>query len=161
MMGFDKEYVTVSRFGIHTDTGDMTGKIVKEEAMPEITREEFETMIPDILKINKQVPSKYSAIKINGKKAYQLARSGKKFDMPEREIEIKEFELLSYEFPHFTWRAVVSKGTYIRTLTEQIAELFKGIAVSVELERTRIGNYNVKDAIGIDEVSEERIVPLP
>ena len=158
MMGLDKEYITVSKFGVHTDTGDITGKIIKEEEMPEISRERFESMIPAILDIKKQIPSKYSAIKINGKKAYTLARSGKKFDMPEREIKIKEFELLEYNFPFFKWRSVVSKGTYIRTLTEQIAELFDGIAVSVELERTRVGEFSVKDSIGIDEVCEERII---
>ena len=160
MMGMDKEYVTVSRFGIHTDTGDLTGNIIKEEEMPEITREEFEAKIPDILAINKQVPSKYSAIKINGKKAYKLARSGKDFDMPEREIEIKEFELIDYTFPYFTWRAVVTKGTYVRTLTEQIAVLFGGIAVSVELERTKIGDFSVKDAVGIDGICDEKVVEV-
>jgi tRNA pseudouridine55 synthase len=158
MMGFDKEYLTVSKFGIHTDTGDMTGKIIKEEPMPEIPREVFEAMIPTILKIDKQVPSKYSAIKINGKKAYNLARSGKQFDMPERSINIKEFELIDYNFPYFTWRSVVSKGTYIRTLTEQIAELFGGIAVSVDLVRTKVGEYSVKDSVGIEEVGVERVM---
>ena len=160
MMSLDKEYVTVSRFGIHTDTGDLTGTIIKEEKPSEITREEFEAKIPAILAINKQVPSKYSAIKINGKQAYKLARSGKKFDMPERAIEIKEFELIDYTFPYFTWRAVVTKGTYVRTLTEQIAALFCGIAVSVELERTKIGGYSVNDAVGIDGVCEERVIDI-
>jgi len=155
MMMLDKEYIALSKFGILTDTGDMTGNIVKEEEPKIVSKEDFEEMIPQILMINKQVPSKFSAIKINGKQAYKLARAGKEFDVPEREIKIKEFELLEYEFPYFKWRAVVTKGTYIRTLTEQIAEMFGNVAVTTELERTKIGEFHLKNSIGIADLRED------
>ena len=153
LTNLDKEYVVTSKFGISTDTADITGKIIKEEIPKNIEKSDFEKKIPDILQINKQIPSRFSAIKINGKKAYNMARSGKDFELPERSIEIKEFELIDYDFPCFTWRAVVSKGTYVRTLTEQIAELFDSIATTIELERTKIGKFCLKDSIGINEVS--------
>ena|GEM_PF-130116 len=166
LTNLDKEYIVTSKFGIQTDTADITGKVIKSfentinmppaiqnhEGQLPISKKDFEAKIPDILNIKKQIPSKFSAIKIKGKRSYKMAYAGKNFDMPERNIEIKEFELLNYDFPYFTWRAVVSKGTYIRTLTEQIADLFQNIATTTELKRTRIGNFYLLDAITIDKV---------
>ena len=155
LMGLEKEYEVVSKYGISTDTGDITGIAMNENTPNLITRLDFEKIIPEILKINKQIPSKFSAIKINGKKAYKLARAGEEFDIPEREIEIKEFELTEFDFPVFKWRAVVSKGTYIRTLTEQIADLHQNIAVTTDLVRTRIGEFHLKNSVNITDIKED------
>ena len=154
LLNLCKEYVVKSQFDISSDTGDIRGKInIGDHAHSQpVDRADFETKIPEILKINKQIPSKYSAIKINGKKAYKMARAGKDFEMPERCIEIKEFELLDFEYPYFTWRAVVTKGVYIRTLTEQIAALFGKAAITVELKRTKIDCFDIKDSIEINDV---------
>lgn len=154
LVEFDKEYIVTSKFGITTDTGDLTGKIIDEHVTDMICKEEFLSKIDLIKSINTQIPSKYSAIKINGKKAYKLAYEGKDFDVPERCILIKDFELLDYNFPFFKWKAVVSKGTYIRTLTEQIARLFGTIAVTTELERSKIADFKVENAVTIDSLYE-------
>ncbi|MCL1827406.1 MAG: tRNA pseudouridine(55) synthase TruB, partial [Candidatus Cloacimonetes bacterium] len=157
----DKEYTVKSRFGIATDTSDITGKVIAEEQPKIVTQTDFENKIPTIEKITSQIPSKYSAIKINGKKAYDLARKGVEFEMAEKKISIKKFELLRFNFPEFEWRIVVSKGTYIRTLTEQIADYFDNIATTIELERTKIGSFKIENSISINDVSEStELLPL-
>ena len=153
---YDKEYIAQGRFGLATDSGDITGKITQEKNHPPITKAQFEKLIPEILNITSQIPSKFSAIKIQGQKAYQKARQGADFQMPERTIQIKEFELLDFDFPDFTYRAVVSKGTYIRTLTEQIADLFGYIATTINLHRTKIDDFNVCNSMTIEQIINEQ-----
>jgi riboflavin kinase/FMN adenylyltransferase len=160
LLDSDKEYIVKGCFGICTDTGDITGKIVNQIEPTTISREDFIAKIPDILTINKQVPSKFSAIKVSGKRAYELARKDIDFELPEREIQIHEFELVDFSFPFFTYRTLVSKGTYIRTLTEQIAALFDSIAYTTELIRTRIAHYHLADAIEVSDINETQIKPL-
>ena len=94
----------------------------------------------------RQTPPKFSAIKINGQRAYKLAREGKDFEIPSREIEIYSIEILKYNYPELTIRVHCSSGTYIRTLAEDIGETLKTGAYLTTLRRIKIGNYDVKDA---------------
>ena len=94
----------------------------------------------------RQTPPKFSAIKINGQRAYKLAREGKDFEIPSREIEIYSIEILKYNYPELTIRVHCSRGTYIRTLAEDIGETLKTGAYLTALRRIKIGNYDVKDA---------------
>ena len=94
----------------------------------------------------RQTPPKFSAIKINGQRAYKLAREGKDFEIPSREIEIYSIEILKYNYPELTIRVHCSSGTYIRTLAEDIGETLKTGAYLTALRRIKIGNYDVKDA---------------
>jgi riboflavin kinase/FMN adenylyltransferase/tRNA pseudouridine(55) synthase len=160
LLDSDKEYIVRCCFGWATDTGDRTGKVVNQIEPNAISHEEFINKIPEMLQIDRQIPSKYSAIKISGKKAYELARKDIDFELPEREIAIHEFELIDFNFPYFTYRALVSKGTYIRTLTEQIAALFDSIAVTTELIRTRVAHYHLANAIEVADINEKCIRPL-
>lgn len=94
----------------------------------------------------RQTPPKFSAIKINGQRAYKLAREGKDFEIPSREVEIYSIEILNYSYPELTIRVHCSSGTYIRTLAEDIGETLKTGAYLTTLRRIKIGNYDVKDA---------------
>ena len=94
----------------------------------------------------RQTPPKFSAIKINGQRAYKLAREGKDFEIPSREVEIYSIEILKYNYPELKIRVHCSSGTYIRTLAEDIGETLKTGAYLTTLRRTKIGNYDVKDA---------------
>ncbi len=94
----------------------------------------------------RQTPPKFSAIKINGRRAYKLAREGKDFEIPSREIEIYSIEILKYNYPELTIRVHCSSGTYIRTLAEDVGETLKTGAYLTALRRIKIGNYDVKDA---------------
>lgn len=99
----------------------------------------------------KQVPPKYSAIKIDGERAYKLARKGEDFEIPSREVEIYEIEILRYEWPELEIRCAVSSGTYIRTLAEDIGEKLRLGAYLTALRRTKVGKYSVDDAIKLDD----------
>ena len=92
-----------------------------------------------------QTPPKYSAIKINGERAYKLARKGKEFEMPTREVEVYEIEVLRYEYPELEIRCHVSSGTYIRTLAEDIGRKLGTGAYLTALRRTRVGEYDVRN----------------
>jgi len=99
-----------------------------------------------------QAPPRYSAIKINGQRAYKLARKGAEFEMPSREVEIYKIEILKYEWPELTIRCAVSSGTYIRTLAEDIGARLGVGAYLTALRRTKVGKYDVKDAVSLDEL---------
>ena len=94
----------------------------------------------------RQTPPKFSAIKINGQRAYKLAREGKDFEIPSREVEIYSIEVLNYSYPELTIRVHCSSGTYIRTLAEDIGEILKTGAYLTALRRIKIGSYDIKDA---------------
>lgn len=99
-----------------------------------------------------QVPPVFSAIKINGKRAYKLAREGKKVEIPVRQIKINKIELIEYNFPYIKAVCDVSSGTYIRTLVEDIGKVLDTGAYCTDLRRTRIGEYKIEDATTIDKL---------
>ena len=100
-----------------------------------------------------QAPPKYSAIKINGRRAYELARKGVEFEIPTRKVEIYEIEVLSYKWPELKVRCKVSSGTYIRTLAKDIGEKLGVGAYLIALRRTRVGDYSVDNAVKLDELT--------
>ena len=147
---FDKKtYQVTAKFGIQTDTGDNTGKIIKTQEKI-LTDKDIESLKSIVLHLEKQIPPKYSAIKVNGKKAYQLARNNELFILPERKIKIFQFTIINFEYPYINYAVTVSKGTYIRTLTEQIAELLGTIATTTELRRTEVGFLDVDKSIPLN-----------
>ncbi len=143
----DKVYEATLRLGYVSTTGDPEGeiRINPREYYPSF--EKVTSVIKSFIgKISQQVP-KFSAVKINGERAYKLARKGKSFETPTREIEIYDIEILEYNYPELKIRCHVSSGTYIRTLAEDIGKKLGTGAYLTSLRRTKIGNYDVKDAI--------------
>lgn len=141
----DKEYEATVRLGCVSSTGDPEGEITKvNERVPE--KSEIEKVVNGFVgKIRQKVP-KFSAIKINGRRAYQLARKGEEFETPTREVEIYDIEILDYNYPELRIRCHVSSGTYIRTLGEDIGEKLGTGAYLTALRRTKVGEYDVADA---------------
>lgn len=156
----DKEYVAEVTLGTLTDTGDITGKVIKEENTS-VSKEEIIDALKKMIGIyNQQVPI-YSAVKINGKKLYEYARENKAVDLPERLVNIKELELISdiktkEGKTTFKIRTVVSKGTYIRSLIEDIASKLKTIGTMSELERTRQGVFKIADAYSLNDIDNDK-----
>jgi len=149
----EKEYLAALRFGIVTDTQDITGKVL-EESGNTVTLEELEGILPQFTGDIMQVPPMYSAIKVDGKKLYDLARSGVEIERKSRPVTIKELEILGEEKGDYLLRVVCSKGTYIRTLCHDIgARLGVGAALS-SLRRTQAGAFRVENAHTIDEIRE-------
>ncbi len=164
LSGREKKYVVTIQFGTRTDTGDNTGSIIESKAIPKLTLANIEKIIPQILSIKEQVPHKFSAVKVNGKKAYELARANKQVELKPRPVKILSFEISELEFPYLTYRTKVSKGTYIRSLTETIAEKLNTIATTVELRRTEIGDIKIESAVKLNEINstnwQDHMIPL-
>ena len=151
----DKEYTVTMQFGIKTDTGDTEGKNIEQQETPEFPKEIIDNIISEILVIEHQTPPHYSAVKVNGKRAYELARENKEISLQPRPIKIYEFELISYDHPMLKYRTIVSKGTYIRVLSETIAEKLGTIGSTIELRRSKIGNLDVKNSIRLEDITEQ------
>lgn len=141
----DKVYEAVIKLGYVSDTGDTEGKIEKKNDR-EVDLKEIQEVLKRFTGEIEQVPPRFSAIKINGQRAYKMARAGKDFEMPKRKVTIYNIDILEYNYPILKIRSHVSSGTYIRTLAEDIGEALGTGAYCLELRRLKIGEYDVKDA---------------
>jgi tRNA pseudouridine55 synthase len=155
-----KRYVVDAQFGFATDTQDITGIVVSKSNDGIIpTKEDIQTtMTKNFLGRISQIPPRYSAKKIKGKKAYELAREGKEFQLKPKEIEIYKFKILDYNYPDIKLEVLCSTGTYIRTLVHDLARALGTYATAIELRRTQIGEFSVEDVDGsiieVDKVKE-------
>lgn len=149
--GMDKEYLADVRFGAETDTLDPEGAIVGTGPLP--SRSSVEAALPKFLGVSLQVPPVFSALHVDGKRAYKLARAGKVPEMEARSIHIHEIDIVSYDGESGTARirVVCSKGTYIRSLARDLGLACGSRAYLVGLRRTKIGAFNVDDAVAPDE----------
>lgn len=149
----EKEYIAGLRTGVTTDTQDVTGKILKTSELA-VTEDELLAVLPEFTGELLQTPPMYSAVKVGGKKLYELARRGVEIERESRPVTIKKLELTGMKDGDFILRAVCSKGTYIRTLVNDIGErLGTGAALS-SLRRTAAGSFSVKDAHTIEEIKK-------
>lgn len=141
----DKVYEATVVLGKNSSTGDPEGELTDiSEKVPEI--DEINSVLEKFKGEITQIPPIYSAIKINGHRAYDLARAGKEIDMPKRQVNIYELDLLDYNYPFVAIRASVSSGTYIRTLAEDIGKELGIGAYCKELRRISIGEWDIKEA---------------
>jgi tRNA pseudouridine55 synthase len=141
----DKVYEAEIRLGAASTTGDPEGEIT-ETSLQAPSLQAVEEVLRKFTGKITQIPPIYSAIKVNGQRAYKLARQGKNPEIPSRQVEIYLIELLKYAWPTLKIRAHVSSGTYIRTLAEDIGRELGTGAYTAELRRTKIGQYDVRVA---------------
>lgn len=151
----NKTYIAEITLGDKRTTGDIEGKILETKQIPELTKEKIDKVLKEFLGKQKQKPPIYSAIKINGKKAYEYAREGKEIKINEREIEIYKINLLHYEKDTITFEVNCSKGTYIRVLCEDIAEKLGTVGYMKNLRRTEVDKFNLEQAVTIEEIKEK------
>lgn len=171
--GFDKTYVAECKFGTFTDTEDSTGQpvspdedmklaygvqllenssIIKEGLIPP-TWDELTALLSRFVGTQEQRPSKYSAIKINGIRAYEYARKGIPVELPMRTITISNIELVAYGFPYFTIRITCSGGTYIRSLLRDICIQLGIPGTMTSLTRTRVGPFSIQSSYIAEELT--------
>lgn len=150
-----KEYEAVLLLGKTTDTQDTTGTVLSEHPV-DCTEEEVRTAVMSFIGAYDQIPPMYSALKVDGKRLYELAREGKTVERKGRRIEIYEIEICSVQLPRVTYRVKCSKGTYIRTLCQDIGEKLGCGGCMEHLLRTRSGSYGIEDALTLREIEEER-----
>lgn len=147
----EKEYIASFKLGIKTDTGDITGKVLEEVKVSLRSKEVKNTFLKFPKKYLQEVPI-YSAVKIKGKKLYEYARANEAVKLPSREVAIKELELISFKGKIITFRAVVSKGTYIRSLINDICERLNTIGTMTSLVRTRQGEFLIDNSFTVNNV---------
>lgn len=158
----DKTYQAVCQLGIITDTQDITGTVLEENSTKNITEEEVANAVASFLGESTQLPPMYSALKVNGKKLYELAREGKTVERKPRPITISKIDILQMNLEEqiFSLEVTCSKGTYIRTLCHDIGQKLGVGAALQNLVRTRVGSFMIGDALTIEEiehmVSEDR-----
>ena len=160
----DKEYIAKLRLGAVSDTFDKEGKIEfkKIERIP--SREKIVKVIKEFIGQISQIPPSYSAKKIKGEKAYNLARKGKKVQLKPQRVNIYEIKILRYKFPYLEIKVNCSPGTYIRSLASDIGKKLGCGALLEELRRTRIGNFSAKQAKKLEEINSKNwksfLIPL-
>jgi len=148
----DKEYIVRMKLGERTDTGDLTG-IVLEKRNPYALKEmDIECVLKNFVGQIKQIPPMYSAIKIKGQPLYKLARMGMEISRPERVISIYQNEIIHFDQPYLDLKISCSKGTYIRTLCDDIGKALNVGAHVVSLKRTRSGGFRIEDSASLDEL---------
>ncbi|MFA5389634.1 MAG: tRNA pseudouridine(55) synthase TruB [Candidatus Omnitrophota bacterium] len=158
-MNNDKEYVAKMFFGKSTDTQDSSGKVVEEKKTDSPGIEKIEEALDNFRGDIEQVPPMVSAIKFKGKKLYQLARSGKTVAREPRKIRINSLDVLDFKFPELTFRVSCSKGTYVRTLCEDIGRSLGIPSHMSDLIRTRSGDFLLADSKKLEELDEKDIIP--
>ena len=149
-----KEYIAEFTLGAQTVTGDDSGKVVKTMPVPAFSKQELEAVLAQFTGKQMQLRPMYSAIKINGKKLYQLARQGVEVERTARPIEVYKLELLHYTAKSFTVRVACSKGTYIRVLGEDLATALGTCGTMNFLLRTQVGAYTIDKACTLQEIAE-------
>ena len=150
----EKTYEAVMRLGVVTDTQDMSGTVLSESAELQVSEEELRTAIESFVGDYMQVPPMYSALKVNGKKLYELAREGKTVERKPRPVHFYEIEILDIDFPLVRFRVTCSKGTYIRTLCHDIGEKLGCGAAMETLLRTKVGRFTLDDAVTLAQTEE-------
>ena len=148
-----KTYEALLHLGLETDTQDMTGKVFREQPV-NVTEEEASAVIRSFLGEQQQIPPMYSALKVDGKKLYELAREGKTVERKPRTVHFYEIEIKKIELPYIRFSVTCSKGTYIRTLCHDIGQKLGCGGCMEELIRTRSGNFDLEDSMTLAQVEE-------
>ena len=151
----DKTYEALLLLGKTTDTQDISGEVLEERDPGDLTEEEVRSCIESFIGEYDQIPPMYSALKVNGKKLYELAREGKTVERKSRKVQIHVIRILEMNLPHVRMEVDCSKGTYIRTLCHDIGEKLQVGGCMEELERTKVGRFLKEDAVTLDEVRQK------
>ena len=151
----DKEYIATVKLGVLTDTLDTDGKVLEEKDVS-IKKEDLVRTLNSFVGFYDQEVPIYSAVKINGKKLYEYARSNINVDLPKRRVEIKKIELLEFNKDYYKFKVLVSKGTYIRSLIKDINDKLKIIGSMSDLIRTKQGDFDIKDSYTISEINDSK-----
>ncbi len=152
----DKAYIAEFKLGIKTDTEDITGKVIKQDENVSVKKDDILSVIPLFTGEIMQVPPMYSAVSVNGKRLYELARKGIEVEREARKITIYKLSLESFDEEEKTGKLYIecSKGTYIRTLISDIAEKAGSIATMTSLVRVKASGFSLSECITLDELSE-------
>ena len=154
LTSYDKEYIAEIKLGIKTDTGDITGNVIEEDYSYDVNSDMILKVFKEFPKTYNQVVPKYSAVKINGKKLYEYARENIDIELPKREVNIYSLELLEFNNGIIKFKTKVSKGTYIRSLIEDLCIKLNVLGTMNSLIRTKQGNFDINIAVDLFDIDE-------
>ena len=156
----DKSYIAKVKLGIKTDTYDITGKVIEENSNYQLTEKEIKNVLESFVgTYNQEVPI-YSSIKVNGKRLYEYARNNESIALPKHLVTINETELLDFQKKSFTFKVSVSKGTYIRSLINDISDKTNICMTMEQLRRITVDRFSVNDAKKIEDISYEDLIDI-
>ena len=150
---YNKEYIAEIKLGIKTDTLDITGNVIETQNV-KVTNEDILKVFDNFPKEYMQEVPIYSAVKINGKKLYEYARNKETIELPKRKVNIYNLELISFNKDIITFKVKVSKGTYIRSLINDLCKKLNTIGTMNNLIRTKQGNFDIKDSYKLEEIAK-------
>jgi len=152
-----KTYLASFRLGLESDSEDIFGEITDLVDPPLVSQADIEAVLPEFVGNIEQMPPKFSALKVNGKRAYQLARKGAEFELEPRKILIEDIQFRSLNYPDFQIEIQCGSGTYVRSLGRDIGRRLGSGAVMTALQRSSIGGFDVAQALHSDDISPETI----
>lgn len=160
LINHDKKYVVNLELGQKTETADLEGKIIEEKKIPDksLTQSKIEKVLKSFIGKQQQMPPIYSAIKVNGKKLYEYARKGQNVEIKPREIEIYDIKLMNIDAQkkQIQFEVFCGKGTYIRSLCEDIAEKLETVGYMESLKRIQVGDFKIEESSKIQELEENK-----
>ena len=154
LLDADKTYRVTAKLGTATDTGDATGSVVESADVPDMDAEEWDKVLQGFHGESLQVPPMYSALKKDGKRLYELARKGETVDRPPRQIRIDAIDLLEAAGTRIVFRVRCSKGTYVRSLVEDIARAAGTVAHTARLHRETVADFSAEEMVDLKAVEE-------
>lgn len=160
MTGLDKEYIAEVTFGATSNTDDAEGEVIENKGVTSVSLDQIKTVLKEFKGEILQMPPQFSAKKVNGKRAYAMARKGETVELKAVQIKINQIEILSYTWPKLRLKIDCGKGTYIRSIARDIGEKLEVGGYLSTLERTRVGNFMIGKAKTIEEVKETDLIPL-
>jgi tRNA pseudouridine55 synthase len=155
-----KEYIATIKLGIKTDTLDTTGTIIETKEF-NVSEQQIKEVLSSFLGQSTQITPIYSAVKVNGKKLYEYAREGIEVELPKREININNIELISFNNDEIVFKTTVSKGTYIRALIDDICKKINTVGTMSSLIRTKQGNFNIDESYTIEDIEKGNYKLIP
>ncbi|MFH0837882.1 MAG: tRNA pseudouridine(55) synthase TruB [Patescibacteria group bacterium] len=160
MTGYDKEYVAEITLGATTPTDDAEGEITPFPGAKKKRKNEILMALKDFEGEIEQVPPKFSAKKVKGKRAYTMARKGQEFKLESVKVKVHEMELLDYKWPVIKLRVLSGKGFYVRSLARDLGQKLGTGGYLSALQRSKVGPYNIAQATTIEEASTKNVTPI-
>lgn len=152
LMGQKKEYVATIEFGKTTDTLDVSGNLTQVKSVPNVRASQIKEELKNFLGEIEQMPPAFSALRVNGRRAYDLARKGAEPELKSRMVQVDKFELVEFKGDKAVFEILCSKGTYIRSLARDLAFSLNTVGYLKSLTRTKVGQYELKDSINVTQV---------
>jgi len=160
MTGYDKEYIAEITFGATTVTDDAESEIIFSPNAEKKSRDEVEAALKKFEGEIEQVPPQFSAKKVNGKRAYAMARKGQEVKLEPVKVKVYEIEILDFQWPVIRLRVLSGKGFYVRSLARDLGKMLGVGGYLSALQRTKVGPYTLKQATTIEEASADSVLPI-